>query len=222
MEVPGAVVRMPRIRSSSGRSRTITQREIQVTARTSDIQAALNFIRSEVTINFFLSEAGSNEVAEKLNRQDWIGAAESLRLALKSKLAKALLKNIKSKVKIIHEAVPELYLRHIPETEDFLGSFKKMAMEKLVEKLVEKLMGKAFESVKTFFKSRSKEFSEALAQPDDGITLKIFWTNVAGMAQIRSIIKLLRGDGSLGDISSISMPAISAPVIIILAGKKFI
>jgi hypothetical protein len=194
---------------------------LQITARTSDIQTLFNFIKSEVTINFFFSEAGSNELVEKLNRHDWIGAAELLRNALKSKLTKSLLKNIKSKVKIVHEALPELYLRHVPESEEFLGSLKKVAMEKIIEALTQKLLARAFQSVKVFFKSRAKEFTDALAQPDDGVTIRIAWKNVAGMAQIRSAINVLRGEGSLSNIGGINMPSLPTPVLTVHAGKSF-
>ncbi|AYB32852.1 hypothetical protein [Chryseolinea soli] len=222
MEMPGAVVRRPRVHRRLRRAGVGVQREAQVAARSSDIQAVFNFVKSEVVLNFFFSEAGSNDVVEKLNRQDWIGASESLRKALKSKLNKALLKNIRSKVKIVHEAVPELYLRHVPDSEEFLGGFKKMAMEKIIEKVTQRLLGKAFEGVKTFFKTRAKEFSDALAQPDDGVTVRITWKNVAGMAQIRAVISLLRGEGSITNLGGISMPSLPTPTLTILAGKNFI
>jgi hypothetical protein len=215
----GVTVRKPRIRRPIALRRNM-EAEVPVAARTTDIQGVLNFVKSSVCINFFISEATANDIVARLNNNDWAGAAGAVRNAMQGNLVKALLKNIKSKVKIVHEAVPELYLKNIPEQEDFLGSLKTFGLRKIVGKLVEKILGSSAGKVKSLFKERAKEFSDALAQPDDGVTIRVSWSNVAGMSAIRGVIKALR-DGSLSGFKDLSVPELGTPEVSIIAGKNF-
>lgn len=92
---------------------------------------------------------------------------------------------------------------------------------KLVEALTEKLSGKAYDAVAAFFRARAAEFKTAQAAPQDGVTIKLAWTNVQGMSAIRTIIGAIRGNLSLGNLSDLSFPNITTPEISIVADKKF-
>jgi hypothetical protein len=155
----------------------------------------------------------------------------SIRQSLKTVLNKMLLKNIGNKVKIIHEAIPQLYLEHVPApTEglsimDTVNSIGKVAgkeiISKLVEALIDKLCSQAYESVSKFFKARAEEFKKAQAEPQDGVTIKLTWNNVQGMSSIRAVINAIRGEGSIGNLNDLTIPNFSAPEIKIIADKKF-
>jgi hypothetical protein len=139
-----------------------------------------------------------------------------------------LLKNVSSKVKIVHEAFPELYLENYEERiEQFslsnaLGSIAgKEVISKLVEKLVEKISDIAYQSLGNYFKARAAEFKAAQAEPQDGVTIKLIWKNIQGMAAIRAVINAVRGNLSLSNLSGLSLPGFSAPEIAITADKKF-
>ena len=139
-----------------------------------------------------------------------------------------LLKNISTKVKIVHEAIPELYLEHYNDQQenfsplDMLGKAAgKQIISKLVEKLVDKLSTLAYEALGNFFKARAAEFKEAQAQPQDGVTIKLTWNNITGMSTIRTIINAIRGDLSIGNLADLSLPNIPKPDIKIVADKNF-
>lgn len=221
LEVAGAPVRRPRIISRTHRHKR-GQNGIQITARTSDIQAVLNFVRSEINVNYFFSEADANNIVEKLTKNDVIGVAEGIRKSLRDTLNKVLVSKASSKVKIIHESIPELYLSYVPETEQFAGAIGKIALQKVIEKLTERFVDAGYQAAKSFFKTRAAEFKDALTKPEDGITLRVSWAKVPGMAQIRSVIKLIRGEGSLGDLKNISLPTINAPTVTVTEGKNFL
>jgi hypothetical protein len=220
LEIPGVSVRRPSVFKK--RSRKGASNNRQIVARTSDIQVVFNFIKSEVAVNYFFSEVSAGQAVEKITGGDWIGSAESIRTSLRETLHNILLKNVRSKVKIVHESIPELYLQHFPESEEFLGSIGKIAIEKLVEKLTEKFVDAAYDGVKVFFKARATEFKDALSKPDDGVTIHIRWQNVPGMTQLRTAINLIRGEGSLGDLKNISMPSLPVPTLKIVSGKNFV
>ncbi|MBL0133784.1 MAG: hypothetical protein IPP79_07165 [Chitinophagaceae bacterium] len=165
---------------------------------------------------------------EKLNPNDFLGAAQAIRNAVKKVLNEMLLKNVTSKVKIIHEAIPELYLEHVADKEeqfaplDLLGKVVgKDVIGKLIEQLVESVANKAYEAIAAFFKSRAAEFKSAQAEPQDGVTVKLFWKNIQGMGAIRTLINSLKGNLSIPNLSDLSLPKLTAPDIKILAEKKF-
>ena len=85
---------------------------------------------------------------------------------------------------------------------------------------MEKLSEHAYQAVANFFKGRAAEFKEAQAQPQDGVTVKITWSNVQGMSTIRSVINAIQGKNPVG-ISDLSLPNIPAPEVKITADKKF-
>ena len=106
----------------------------------------LNFIKSEIKLNYYFSEEDAIAVLEKLNKNDVLGAAINIRQSVKNVLNDLLIKNIPGKVKIVHEAIPELYLENMNDQQeqfaalDVLGKVAgKGLITKLIEKLVEKI-----------------------------------------------------------------------------------
>jgi hypothetical protein len=97
----------------------------------------------------------------------------------------------------------------------------KEMIKKIIEQIVEKLCDRAYQSLSNFFKARAAEFKEAQAKPQDGVTVKVIWTNVQGMATIRTVINAIRGKLSLGNIGDLTLPNIGAPDIRITADKQF-
>ncbi len=198
-------------------------------SRSADIQAVINFIRSEIRINYFFSEEDAKELVEKLNRNDIIGAAGNIKRSVKNLLNKILSKHIGSKVKIIHEAIPELYLEQFDDKEDQFAPFDAIAklagneiISKVIEQLVNIVSSEAFKSILAFFKARAIEFKNAQAMPQDGVTVKITWSKVQGMPAIRAIINAIKGNFSIGSLSDLKLPSkFPTAEIKILADKKF-
>ena len=156
-----------------------------------------------------------------------LGAAMSVRQSVKTLLDEMLLKNVQSKVKIVHEAIPQLYIEHMHVQQDGFSVAEigraagKEIISKLIEKLVEKLTTLAYDALVNYFKARADEFKNAQAQPQDGVTVKLIWTNIAGMASIRAVINAIRGNLTVGSLSDLALPSLSTPEIKIEADKKF-
>ncbi|CAN5740669.1 hypothetical protein BH11BAC3_BH11BAC3_37670 [soil metagenome] len=228
LEIDGAKLRIPPVKRTDHRQPENTRPNSATESRSADILATLNFIKSEIKLNYYFSEEDAKAVVEKLNKNDFLGAAISIKQSVKTVLNDMLLKNISTKVKIVHEALPELYLENYEDRQDQFGpqeALGKLAgkeiIAKLVEVLTEKVSSKAYEAVVNFFKARAAEFKEAQAQPQDGVTVKLTWSNVSGMSAIRTIINAVRGDLSIGNLSNLSVPSLSVPDIKIVADKKF-
>lgn len=199
----------------------------------SDIQGVINFTRAEIRFNYFFSEEEAKEVANKLNQRDIIGAFGSVRYSIRSVLHGILVKNIGSKVKIIHEAMPELFMDNFEEKqEQFWGaigsaiggvasSVGKEVAAKILEKLVEKVADAALQSVVNYFKTRVNEFITAQAAPQDGVTIKIIWYNIPGMSAISAILNAYKGKLSVGNVADLVLPSLPAPEIKVTAGKQF-
>lgn len=228
LEIEGSNLRIPPVRRTDHRQPEKTQPNSATESRSADIQTILNFIKSEIKLNYYFSEEDAKVVVEKLNKNDFLGAAISIRQSVKTVLNDMLLKNISTKVKIVHEALPELYLEHYEDRQEQfnpVNALGKLAgkgiISKLVEALTEKVSSKAYEAVVNFFKARAAEFKEAQAQPQDGVTIKLTWSNVSGMKAIRTIINAVRGDLSIGNLSDLNLPSLSVPDIKIMADKKF-
>ena len=227
LKIP-AVERAPYKRSPNGKPGTPRP------AQSGDVQGVINFVKSEISFNYYFSEEDSRAVVEKLNKNDFLGAAINIRHSIKKVLNGMLISNVASKVKVIHESLPELYLEHLPDEEDefSLASLAKTVggiavggskaiLSKIISHLVEQLSERAYRAVADFFKARAAEFREAQAQPQDGVTVHITWKNIRGMSAIRSVIHALRGKGIPVNLSDLSMPNIPSPEIRIIADKKF-
>lgn len=195
--------------------------------QSSDVQVVINFIKSEIRFNYYFSEEDSKVVAEKLNRNDFIGAAMTIRNSLRTVLHGILLRNIGSKVKIIHEMVPELYLENVANEnqQETLGGIAlnagKAVLGKIIDKLVNKLADVALKGVVNYFKARAAEFKQAQSTLHDGVTMKVTWLNIPGMSKIRALISAIRGKMSLGNLADLALPSIPLPEVAIRAGKKF-
>ena len=234
LEIAGAKLKIPPVDRAKYKLVERTKPGAPKPSQSGDIQGVINFVKSEISFNYFFSEEDARSVVEKMNRNDFLSAAISIRNAVKHVLNGMLLKNVSHKVKIIHESVPELYLENIDdhENESSLASLARSVggvvlgggkdiIKRIIEQLVEKLSERAYQSLSNFFKARAAEFKEAQAKPQDGVTVKIIWTNVQGMTAIRTVINAIRGKLSVGDIGNLTIPNISAPDIRIMADKQF-
>ena len=228
LEIDGARLRLPQVNRSKHNHHANGQPHSATESRSADIQGVINFIKSEIKLNYYFSEEDAKAVVEKLNKNDFLGAAISIRQSVKNVLNDILIKNIATKVKIVHEALPELYLEHYNDQQedlaplDALGKIAgKEIISKLVEKLIDKISTLAYEALVNFFKARAAEFKEAQAKPQDGVTVKLTWHNIPGMSTIRTVINAVRGNLSIGNLADLALPNIPAPEIKIMADKKF-
>lgn len=234
LEISGARLKIPPVNHATHKHGNQNKPGTPKPSQSGDIQGVINFVKSEISFNYYFSEEDAKSVVEKINKNDFLGAAISIRHAVKNVLNGILIKNIGNKIKIIHEAIPELYLEHINEyeNESSLASLAKSVggialsgskeiLTKIIEQLVEKLSEHAYQAVANFFKGRAAEFKEAQAQPQDGVTVKIIWSNIQGMTTIRNVINAIRGKNALSNISDMTLPNIPAPEIKIVADKKF-
>jgi len=203
-------------------------------AGTSDVQAIINFVRSEIKFNYYFSEEEAKAVVEKLNKNDFLGAVMGIRQSVKNVLNDMLKTNVGNKVKIIHEAIPEMFLENYTDQQEQLSfgdvtkaignislNTGKELITKLVEKLINKLSQLANDAIANHFKSRAAEFKQAQAGPEDGVTVQIVWTNIQGMSTIKAVINAIRGNLSIPNLADLSLPNIPTPEVIISAGKKF-
>jgi hypothetical protein len=228
LEINGVKLRIPPVDRSKHKHTEQGKPGSAIESRSGDIQGVINFVKSEIRLNYYFSEEDAKSVVEKLNSNDFLGAAQSIRHSVKAVLNDMLQKNITTKVKIIHVAMPELYLEHydgLQEQFSPIAALGKLAgkevVVKLIEKLVDKISTMAYEALGGYFKARAAEFKQAQAEPQDGVTIKIAWVNIQGMSAIRTLIGAIRGNLSLGNLTNLSMPNIPAPAITITADKKF-
>ncbi|MCY7362772.1 MAG: hypothetical protein LH629_12010, partial [Ignavibacteria bacterium] len=206
---------------------------ISITPNSSDIQGVLNFVKSEIRFNYFLSEEDAKTLAQKLNAKDYAGAFINIRYSIKNILHGILVRNIESKVKIVHESMPEMFLEHSNDNQEqflsgigkqiggFALSAAKDAIKNIVEKLINKIADLAYNAVINYFKTRVSELISEQSKPQDGVTIKIIWFNVPGMSAISAILNVYKGRLSLGNITDLVLPSLSTPEIKIEAGKKF-
>jgi len=230
LEINGARLKLPVIshKKKSGLPGKTDNGKVAV-PRSTDIQGVINFIRSEIKFNYYFSEEDAKTIVGKLNQNDYMGASINIRNSVRKVLNDLLVKNVSHKVKIIHEALPEMYLDNVKE-ENFaplesLGSIAlnagKGILTKIIEKVIERISEPAYNSVLNYFKTRAAEFKQAQSLPDDGVTIKIVWMNIPGMSAIRSVINAIRGNLSIGKITDLSIPNIPVPEVKIAAGKVF-
>ena len=223
LEIDGVKLRIPQVNRSQHKHSENNQPRSGTESRSADIQGVINFLKSEIKLNYYFSEEDAKEVVEKLNKNDFLGAGLSIRNSVRKVLHDILVNNISTKVKIVHEAIPGLYLAH--EEPAQAGELGKIAgnelVSKLVEKMIDKIAGDAYDAVVKFFKERANEFKQAQAEPQDGVTVKLTWTNVTGLSTVRKIIGAIKGDQPIGNLSDLAIPNLPAPQIRISADKQF-
>jgi hypothetical protein len=234
LEISGARLRVPPIDHRNHRHQQAGGQEQTMPGQSADVQAVINFVKSEILINYFFSEEEAKSVVEKLNKNDYTGVAQTISQSVKTILNGMLSKNVTDKVKIIHESFPELFLEnYAPEGEEFsFGDVAKTAgkwalnagkglLTDIIKKLVEKISGSAYQEVLGYFKARANEFKQAQAEPQDGVTIQISWKNIPGMSAIGTVINAVKGNLSIGNLGDLSLPSLPKPEITISAGKKF-
>lgn len=227
LEIEGARLRVPQTDSKNLKSKNPSPTYAE--SRSADVQAVLNFSKSEIKLNYYFSEEDAKTVVEKINRNDAMGVATNIKNSFQVVFKDILSNHISSKVKIIHEAMPEMYLEAEDIHEHFslsdIGSAIRKtagdgALKKIVETLTNAISSKAYDSVLQFLKTRSKEFITAQSEPQDGVTICVVWKNVQGMSMIKSLISAIKG-GGLPYLSDLTMPKLNAPELVIKGGKKF-
>ena len=223
LEIEGARLLIPQVNRSKHKHSENGQPASATESRSADIQGVINFIRSEIKLNYYFSEEDAKEVVEKSNKGDFLGAAMSIRQSVKKVLNDILVKNVATKVKIVHEAIPAMFLeREDPVPAGELGKVAGNALvSNLIQKLIDKIADDAYEAVVKFFKERANQFKEAQAQPQDGVTIKLIWNNVAGRSTLRKVIGAIKGDQPIGNLSDLALPNLPAPEIKIAADKQF-
>jgi hypothetical protein len=192
-------------------------------AQSGDIRGVINFVKSEIHFNYYFSEEEAKSVVEKLNQNDFLAAATAIRYSVRDVLQGILLQNVTNKVKIIHEAFPEMYLENYYDQQEngvVLSSGKNL-LTGLVESLVERLSGLAYHAIRDYLKARAVEFKQAQAEPQDGVTIKLSWLNIPGMSSIKTVFSAIRGNLPVGNLAQIKLPVIPKPEIQITAGKHF-
>lgn len=217
-------------------------------ARSADVQGVLDFTTGEIRLDYYFSEEDSKSIVEKLNANDFAAAASGVRYSVKHVLRQVLLRHVGSKVKVVHEAMPELYLDHYQAQDEYRrgggqggGGFHggghhgghhhhhhKVALDPghvmlvgLIRKLIGRIAHSSYDSIVELFKTRSEEFKKAQAEQKDGVTIKLSWKNIAGLAAFRVLIGQIRTKQPVGDLSAIHLPEIPKPAIVVVAGKNF-
>jgi hypothetical protein len=228
LEIEGARLRFPQTDGNTIKSKTPSANQVE--SRSADVQAVLNFSKSEIKLNYFFSEEDAMSMVSKIGKNDVLGIAGDIKNSVKTVFNDILTNHISSKVKIIHEAMPEMYLEAEDKHDHFslkdLGktignTIGKEAIKKVVEGITSLASSKAYEVVLAFLKTRSKEFVAAQAEPQDGVTITILWKNVPGMALLKSLLSAIKGGGGIPNLSDITLPKIGEPELIIKGGKKF-
>jgi hypothetical protein len=235
LEISGARLRIPAVDHRNHRHQQAGGHVQTMPGQSADVQGIVNFVKSEIIINYYFSEEDAKSIVEKLNKNDYTGVAQSISQSVKNVLNGMLSQGVTDKVKIIHESFPELYLENYAEEAEEYFSFGdvvktagKLAMNagkglltNIIQKLVEKISGSAYQEVLDYFKARANEFKQAQAEPQDGVTIQISWRNIPGMAAIGSIINAIKGNLSVGNLNDLSIPSLPKPAVTISSGKKF-
>lgn len=187
-----------------------------------DIRGTINFIKSEIKLHYYFSEEESKSIVEKLNGTDGADVATIIRYAVKNVMREILLQNITTKVKIIHESFPELFLENYDEeTTGQMPGPGKQLLTSLVNTLCDRLSGIAYASMLNYFKTGAADFKNAQSQPADGVTVKLTWSNIAGMSALKSLVGAIKGNMPLGKIKDVGIPAFPNADIQVVAGKQF-
>jgi hypothetical protein len=202
----------------------------KIPARSGDVQAVLNFKQGLIRLNCYFSEADAVSIASKLRNNDYLGAAKSIETSMRNTLHGILVNHIGDKVKLIHETGPQ------PQTEEFLGAAVGAIgravsgaaggvavglLKSLLEKLANILLDKAVKAVENYLKARAAEFIAAQADAKDGVTVKVTFNNVPGMAAISTLIQAVKGKLTLGNIADIALPTLPTPEVAVKADKQF-
>lgn len=151
--------------------------------RTSQVNLTLDFPKDQISTYIFLSEATSQEIAVKLRQNAPVGSVMKLvKGVFEAGLNTALSGQINRHVKIIHEAVnPDQFLGLGPALKRLLPIILNMLLKKLMEWLAQRLA--------EYFRQRAQEFIGATADPKDGVTLIVTFTNPPGMPILRKVLK---------------------------------
>ena len=159
LEIPGASLKLVAVAGAGNEnqheagtdsSQPPVPKYVTVVPNSSDIQGVINVVRSEIILNYYLSEEDAKGAAEKLNAKDFAGAFVNIRHSIRNVLHGMLNRNVGNKVKIIHEAMPEMFLDNYEEKQEqfswssvgsALGGIALNAGKDVLRNIVEKLGG---------------------------------------------------------------------------------
>ena len=225
LEIDGAKLRIPPVTDSVDEHESRRQRR---ESRSADVQVVVNFLKSEIKCNYFISEEDAIGIIGKLNKGDVLGASQILSKSIRGVANRILYKNFSKKVRVIHEAVPVGYLdesneqmEHFSLAGIFGKNIKKSITSTVIKQLTKQISSSAYRKVLKYLKSQASEFKQAQAKEDDGVTVKVTWKNIGGMSTIRSLINTIRGKGGSISLSDLSMPSLENASITTVAGKRF-
>lgn len=221
LEIPGTQVKVkpsltPGTQYRPGRTRTGNGPLIN----TSDIQVILNFVKGYIEINCFLSEAEAIDISGKIQRGEYMQAANTFKNFAGKLLREKVPQNPKHYVKIVHEAFLNSELENIV-SEELEEGLAGAAMNAVISKLMDIITEAAVNAVLKYIKNRVNEFVKAQQNSADGVTLRLVWRNLPGMDTIKTILRALKGKAKLIDIASVTIPKFSLPEIETIPGKKF-
>ncbi len=208
----------------------ISQELVPATPNSSDIQGVMNFVKSEIRFNLYFSEEVSKSVVEQLKKGSYGGPLYTMYYTIYSALHEVLIRNIGSKIKLVHEEMPEMFLEKSEDLEEqnigligrvIGGSIGKEVIKGIMLKLVTYLAKKAYHAVINYLKGKSGEFISAQTAPQDGVTIKIIWFNLPVMKQISAIVSAYKGRITAGHIAGLVLPSLPLPEIKVLPGKRF-
>ncbi|CAN5470804.1 hypothetical protein BH10BAC5_BH10BAC5_12450 [soil metagenome] len=191
--------------------------QITVIPRSSDYQIVINLIQSQIKFNVFFSEADAITIANDISRKDIINAILNLN-KIYVRIKRDIETTVKTKVKMIHESMPELYFENM--TEENEGGIKGILIEAIVTKLVDKIIDYIFTAIENYLKARGTDFINAQKDDNYGVTVKLILSDVKGLKLIGNTVRSLRGKLSVPNIGSMNIN-FPTPSVEILPGYKF-
>ncbi len=163
--------------------------------RASEVHVTLDFPKDEFRVFVYLSEPDAQEAAAKVRSQDLTSVLVLARRVYEAGLQVALGGDIRRRVKILTEAVPQ---------DEFFGPNLKQLAETVKGRLTKAVAEWVGKALADYVKTSAGEFVKASEDPADGVTFVVQIANPPGAPIVR---KLLRGEGvglgRLADLASL-------------------
>jgi hypothetical protein len=150
--------------------------------RSSQVNVTLDFPRDEFRVFVYLSEADSQDVAQKLRRHDVVAATMAVRRLYGEGLKAAMTGDLQGHVKIRSEALQQ---------DEFLGRLLDRVTNEVKQRLARKVGEWVGKALVQYLKGQAGAFMTATEDPADGVTLAIRIVNPPGAPLVR---RLLGGD----------------------------
>ncbi|MEK6438992.1 hypothetical protein [Pseudonocardia sp. T1-2H] len=172
LEIPSAAASTPAAR----------RRDRQRRPRSTGLSVRVTPGRDEVRVRLYLSETDAQELATALG-QGPAGARRLTRLLLRrvdAGLRAVLRGRAPGRVRIVHEAVPEDHLtgrvaQRRPQVRRWLAGWLPAALHRAV--------------TDRFAARHGRQFTEALANPADGVTVRVTFRHPPGLARLTHLLR---------------------------------